>query len=64
MISLVRTKIRLKLINALTKKTMLEVLPQLDKELTAKMLQRDCVYQYIMEHGTNAQLIELMEGLR
>lgn len=51
----------LKEINAATKRSMIEVLPQLDKDLIHKVLQRDIVYQYIMEYGTNNELLDMLK---
>lgn len=51
----------LKEINAATKRSMIEVLPQLDKDLIHKVLQRDIVYRYIMEYGTNIELLDMLK---
>ena len=53
----------LKEINAITKRTMLEVLPSFDKKLISKVMQRECVYQYIMENGTHAGLLNTLREL-
>ena len=54
----------LKEINAVTKHSMIEVLFYLDKDLAAKALQRDIVYNYIMEHGTNLELVKMLRDIQ
>lgn len=54
----------LKEINAVTKKGMTEVLPQLQESLIDKVLQRDIVYQYIMKYGTNKVLLNMLREFR
>lgn len=51
----------LKKINATTKHSMVEVWPQLDNDLIHKVLQRDIVYKYIMEYGTNTELLDMIK---
>lgn len=55
---------KLKELNHITKRKMLEVLPELDKDLAAKALNRECVFNYIMQHGNNTELLELMKKSR
>lgn len=55
---------KLKEINSITKRKMTEVLPKLDESLIAAALQRTVVYDYIMDHGTNAELLEMMRKYR
>lgn len=54
---------RLKEINHISKKTLTEVLPELEKEFIASVLERKIVYDYIMEYGKNQELKKLMERL-
>lgn len=54
----------LKEINAVTKHSMIEVLPYLDNDLVSKALQRQIVYNYIMEHGTNFVLLKMLQGIQ
>lgn len=54
----------LKEINALTKRNIIDVLPQLDKSLIQKVLQRDVVFDYIMKYGTNPRLQTMLKELR
>jgi ribose 5-phosphate isomerase RpiB len=57
------TKI-LKTMNAVAKRSMLEVLPRLDEALILKALQRDVVYDYIMENGNNSALMKMLSDMR
>ncbi len=54
----------LKKMNTITKHTMTEVLPQLDKALVLKALQREVVYNYIIENGTNSVLLKMLQDIR
>ncbi len=55
----------LKGINTVTKKTMLEILPSLDHEFVSSSLQkRENVYDFILSHGTNEKLIQLLSTFR
>ena len=40
------------------------LLPQLDKSLIQKVLQRDVVFDYIMKYGTNPRLQTMLKELR
>lgn len=51
---------KLKEMNQVTKRTMAEVLPRLDKELVEKAMGRKIVSDYIGAYGNNRQLMELL----
>ena len=51
---------KLKEMNRITKRTMAEVLPWLDKELVRKAMGRKIVSDYIGAYGNNRQLMELL----
>lgn len=51
---------KLKKINQVCKKNVLEILPLLDKEIMTGALNYDIVYDFIMENGTNEKLKESM----
>lgn len=55
---------KLKEINAITKRTIIEVLPFIDHDLVTASLKRANVYDYIMEFGTNIELINLLKSLK
>lgn len=52
--------IMLKNINSLTKRSMPEVFHQLDSELLKKALQRRNVVDYILNYGTETEVVELL----
>lgn len=54
----------IKHINSLSKKSLIDVLPELDKEFVRAALSYDCVYSYIMEHGKDINLKRMMESMR
>lgn len=54
---------KLKEINAVTKKKMTDVLPKLDSELKSAVFRRKNVYDYILECGTNKELMDLIKNL-
>lgn len=54
---------QLKQINRLCKKSLSEVLPELDRDIVKKALSYDVVYQYVMKYGTNAELRAIMQKL-
>lgn len=54
---------KLKEINAVTKKKMTDVLPKLDSELKSAVFRRKNVYDYILEYGTNKELMDLIKNL-
>lgn len=51
----------LKKLNAATSKPLVEVLPLLDQSLVQSVLQRDCVYQYVIQNSQNTQLNEILQ---
>lgn len=52
---------QLKELNALTKKGMAELLPQVDADFVRSVITRRNVLQYIRDFGTNARLLELLK---
>lgn len=54
----------LKEMNTVTKRSMIEVLPRLDKALVSKALQKETVYDYIMANGTNPVLLKILQDSR
>lgn len=56
--------VKLKQINTLTKRSMLDVLPKIDKRIVDKALSRKMVYDYIMENGRNEEMIKLINRLK
>lgn len=48
--------ILLKQINRISKKSLIEVLPKLDNEFVKSTLERDCVYNYIMQNSSNEDI--------
>lgn len=48
----------LKRINKISKKSMTEILPQLDKEIVQSALSRKNVIDYILEYGSNVELVK------
>ena len=54
----------IKHINSLSKKSLIDVLPELDKAFVRAALSYDCVYSYIMEHGKDINLKRMMESMR
>lgn len=54
----------LKKINAVTKRSLIEILPELDREFVKTVIQRKCVYDYIMKNSSNWELKELIEEIR
>lgn len=54
----------LKEMNTVTKRSMIEVLPRLDKALVSKALQRETVYDYIMANGANPVLLKILQDSR
>ncbi len=53
----------LKRINAVTKKSLAEVLSEIDMELVKSSIRRKCVYDYVMKYGQNKTLKKLLESL-
>lgn len=51
---------KLKQINAITKKSMLDIIYELDSDLVYKAVHKGNVYQHIIEHGTNKKLLEVL----
>ena len=54
----------LKKINMLSKKSLLEILPLLDKTFVHQTLKRDCVYSYIMENSRYEELKCVLKNYR
>ncbi|MDE6313313.1 MAG: RpiB/LacA/LacB family sugar-phosphate isomerase [Lachnospiraceae bacterium] len=48
----------LKEFNGITKKSLLEILPQVDREFLASVFQKNNVYQYILEHGKDTKVVK------
>lgn len=48
----------LKSINSLTKRSMIDIWKSFDKNLLKKALQRNNVYEYILQNGKNAELLD------
>lgn len=46
----------LKDINCITKRSLAEILPELDRGLVKSALEREIVYDYVMEYGRNEEL--------
>lgn len=55
---------RLKQMNSVCKKSLVEVLPLLDRDILEPALHYEVVYKYIMEYGTNEELKAAMKKLR
>lgn len=53
-----RDTLQLKQLNHMTKRTLIEILPYLEKEFILSLKKRTHVYDYIMENGTNLKLLE------
>lgn len=53
---------KLKEMNAVTKRRLVDVLPKLDTVLVSDVFQRKNVFDYILQHGTNIELIELLKN--
>ena len=56
--------VMLKKINVATKKELTEVLPLLDQVFVMSVLQRDCVYQYVIQNSKNTCLKEMLQSYR
>lgn len=52
----------LKELSRLTKKTLVEIIPLIDKELFTSVLERQCVVDYIMKYGSNNDIRTLIEN--
>lgn len=52
---------KLKEINTITKKGIIEILPCINSDLVKTSLKRDIIYNYIMDFGTNTKLIDLLK---
>lgn len=50
--------------HGLTKKTLTDVLPQLDRELVMSVLRRDCVYQYVIHNNQDKDLMQILQRYR
>jgi len=54
----------LKSINAITKRELVDVIPQIDLDFMRKVVKRDNVYDYVMKYGQNKELKELLQSYR
>jgi hypothetical protein len=54
----------LKEINALTKRSAIDVLEELDEALVQKVLQKNNVVDYIVEHGQDKAIVEFIKMRR
>lgn len=52
--------LKLKELNSITKRTLIDILPFIDVELLLKLKTRTNVYSYIMKNGTNKELLNLL----
>jgi hypothetical protein len=52
----------LKELHAATKKSLPDVLPFLDQAFVKSVLQRDCVYQYVIQNSQNKRLKEILQS--
>lgn len=55
-----RDTVKLKELNNLTKKSLIEILPSINDDLIASLKRRKNVYTYVLENGTNEQLLKLL----
>lgn len=46
------------------KRNIIEVLPSLDKDIVQGALSYNIVYDFIMKHGTNEELLKQMKRMR
>lgn len=53
---------KLKEMNVVTKRKLVEVLPKLDSELVLAAFQRKNVFDYVLKHGTNIELLDLLKN--
>lgn len=56
-----RDTLRLKKLNDITKKSLIEILPFVDSELIVSLKKRKNVYDYLLENGTNEELLKLLD---
>ncbi|WP_243186967.1 hypothetical protein [Clostridium muellerianum] len=52
----------LKIINSITKRELVEVIPKIDLDFMRKVVKRDYVHDYIMKYGKNKELKELLKS--
>lgn len=52
----------LKRINASAKRSLAEILPELEPEFLQPVFERTCVWDYIMQHGKNEEIMELIKS--
>lgn len=52
----------LKRINASAKRSLAEILPELESEFLQPVFERTCVLDYIMQHGKNEEIMELIKS--
>lgn len=55
-----RDALKLKELNSLTKKSLTDILPYIDKELLSALKARTNVYDYIMRSGTNKEILSIL----
>lgn len=55
---------KLKKLNNITKRTLTDILPSVDQELIDSLKNRKHVYTYIMENGSNLELLEELRSCR
>lgn len=56
--------ILLKHINAISKRKLIDVIPEMDVDFMKKVMKRDIVFDYVMKYGENKELIELLKRYR
>ncbi|MDD3223303.1 MAG: RpiB/LacA/LacB family sugar-phosphate isomerase [Clostridium sp.] len=54
----------LKHINGIIKKKLVEVIPKMDLDFMRKIVNRDCVYDYVIKYGQNKELNEMIQSYR
>lgn len=56
----IKDTIKLKELNHLTKKSLIEIIPFIDQNLLLALKRRKNVYHYILEYGRNEELVKLL----
>lgn len=54
----------LKSINSISKRSLQEIIPELGEELVKSVVNRACVYDYVMKYGKNEEIKTLLKLLR
>lgn len=54
----------LKSINSISKRSLQEIIPELEEELVKSVVNRACVYDYVMKYGKNEEIKTLLKLLR